>query len=111
MVVQTPLYRLCVYRSFAKIVEVYEVVESIVDVPLLLVELAGDYGIILADCDALWYFVRMCPHTWPHWPDVNDGVVSAPTKAQQRETLPRHRGGGRRARTPVGWIDNEMKIS
>jgi hypothetical protein len=67
--------------------------------------------IVMADCDALSNFAQWCPHTWQHWPDVCDGVVSAPTKAQQRETLPRHRGGGRRARTPVGWLCSEMRIS
>jgi hypothetical protein len=40
-----------------------------------------------------------------------DGAVS-PTKAQQRgETLPRHRGGGRKERTPVGRLDSDaMRI-
>lgn len=111
MVVQTPLYRLCVYRSFAKIGEVYEVPIVVVAVAVP-TTMRSDCGlIVVADCgDALLYFVQWCPHTWQH-SDVCDGVVSAPTKAQQRETLPRHRGGGRKARTPVGWLYSEMKIS
>jgi hypothetical protein len=116
--VQTPLYRLCVYRWFGKIVEVYEVVGVTivaVDVRLrLLVERTAvrwDCGLItMEDCDEWLYFVRCCPHTWQHSLDVCDEAVSAPTKAQQRVILPRHRGGGRRARTPVGWLCMEMRI-
>lgn len=68
MVVQTPLYRLCVYRSFAKIGEVYEVVGApTVAVPLRAEPTArrSSCGLIeVADCDdALWCSVQWCPHT------------------------------------------------
>lgn len=98
-----------VYRLSEMIVSVYVTVLIVVADVVLAVGLTimnWDYVMIVirVDCDVL-LFVQLYLHTLQHRPNVDDGVL-APTKAQQRVTLPRHRGGGRKARTPVGRLCN-----
>lgn len=68
MVVSTPLYRLYVYRSIAKIAEVYEMiglefVAGAVAVPVEVTAMRlGCVLITTVDCDGLLCFVQWCLH-------------------------------------------------